>query len=70
VAGLTYEVDSDGEELGVLKLHAGDRYRVIECDDDAILIEMLGDAHNPYFVAGDLLRSISIFPAEPLSASE
>ena len=40
----------------------GDEYRVLECDEDAILIEVLGDPNNPYFVSGALLATISDFP--------
>jgi hypothetical protein len=34
----------------------------LECDGDAILIEVVGDPDNPYFVSSKFLRSVSNFP--------
>jgi len=61
--GQIFVVVADGEAGGGLTLTAGDEFRVLECDGDAILVEVLGDADNPYFVSGELLGSISDFPA-------
>jgi hypothetical protein len=33
-------------------------------DGDAVQIEVLGGADNPYFVSAEFLRAISGFPAE------
>jgi hypothetical protein len=62
--GQLFKVVSDGEDSSGLKLSAGDEYRVLECDSDAILIEVLSDPDNPYFVSSDFLTTISNFPAE------
>lgn len=62
--GQLFAVTSDGEDGGGLKVCAGDQYRVLECDGDAILIELLGDPKNPYFVSGEFLATISGFIAE------
>ena len=59
-----FEVISDGEDGSGLRLSVGDEYRVMECDGDAVQIEVLGDADNPYFVSAEFLRSVSGFPAE------
>lgn len=62
--GQLFVVLSDGEDGDGLKLIAGVEYRVLECDGDAILIEVLDDGDNPYFVSGEFLATISDFPAE------
>ncbi len=48
---------------GDLTLHVGDRFRAMERDGDAVLIEVLGNSNNPYFVSAALLETISDFPA-------
>lgn len=58
--GQVFRAMSPGEDRD-LKIRAGDEFRVLESDGDAILIELLGDANNPYFVSGAFLRSISDF---------
>lgn len=58
---VVFKVTTDGED-GDLQLHAGDEFRVLECDGDAILIEVLGDDDNPYFVSAEFLATISGFP--------
>lgn len=37
----------------------GDKFRILETDKDAVLIEKVGDSNNPYFVSAELLRNIS-----------
>lgn len=61
--GLLFEVVADGEDDNGLKLRTGDQYRVLECDGDPILIEILGDTDNPYSVSSEFLTTISDFPA-------
>lgn len=40
---------------------------MLESDDDAILVEVIGDENKPYVVSGQLLGSISDFPdGEPV----
>lgn len=41
----------------------------MECDGDAILIEVLDDPNNPYFVSSRLLRLISDFPQDARGAN-
>ena len=62
--GLHFEVVSDCEDGGGLRLRAGDAYRVLECDGDAILIEVFDAPDNPHFVSGEFLATVSGFPAE------
>ncbi|TFD17552.1 hypothetical protein E3T26_01935 [Cryobacterium sp. TMT1-21] len=63
-AGRLFSVNHDADgEMG-LKLCAGDKFRVLEVDGDAILIEVQDNADNPYVVSGKLLQSISDFTVE------
>ena len=55
------DVHTDGTSNEGLTFKVGDKYRVIERDKDAVLIEKLGDDNNPYFVSADFLSSISEF---------
>lgn len=50
------ERNNEGVEFSV-----GEQFRVLEIDGDAVLIEKLGDNHNPYFVSGQFLEKISNF---------
>ncbi len=53
----------DGADSGAkLTLHSGDSFRVLECDGDAILIEVIGNPNNPYMVSGQFLATVSAFP--------
>lgn len=61
--GQVFAVVSDGEDGKGLELRAGDQYRVMECDREAILIEVLGGTNNPYFTSEQFLASVSGFPA-------
>lgn len=56
-----YVVKSYGKSNEGLEFNAGDRYKVLESDEDAILIDKIGDSNNPYFLSSDFLRSISDF---------
>lgn len=58
---LVYEVTSNGKDKDGLNLCVGDKYRILESDKDAVLIEKLGDQNNPYFVSADFLRIVSNF---------
>ncbi len=37
----------------------GDHFKVLEEDGDSVLIELLGNDDNPYFVSKELLKEIS-----------
>ncbi|WP_136709742.1 hypothetical protein [Agromyces sp. H66] len=62
--GQTFRVDVGADAGAGLILSAGDEVRVLECDGDAILVEVLGDPDNPYVVSCELMRSISDFPGD------
>jgi hypothetical protein len=61
--GQVFKVASDGEDGNGLTLRSGDEYRVLECDGDAILLEVIGRPDNPHFVSGAFLVTVSDFPA-------
>lgn len=58
-AQIIYTVKQNGKSNEGLKFKVGDTFRVLESDGDAILIEVIGNENNPYFVSKDLLRQIS-----------
>lgn len=61
--GQLFKVHSDAEDVGGgLSLRSEDEFRVLECDDDAILIEVLNRLDNPFFVSRYTLVEISSFP--------
>lgn len=58
-SAIAYEVHADGKSNEGLVFKVGERFRVLENDGDAVLIEKIGDKQNPYFVSGKFLASIS-----------
>lgn len=68
--GQVFDVVSDGEDGEGLALRAGDRYRVMECDGEAILIEVLGGTNNAYFMSAQFLTSVSGFPTTEKTNTE
>lgn len=54
-----YTIKQYGESNEGLKLNVGDSYRVLESDGNAVLIELIGNEDNPYFVSKELLKQIS-----------
>lgn len=54
-----YRVAENADAGGGLTLRAGDEFRVLARDDDAILIEVVGSEENPWYVSAALLVSIS-----------
>ena len=54
-----YEATSDGEDKSGFKLHIGDKYKVLDSDGEAVLVEKIGDTNNPYFVSSKFLSSVS-----------
>lgn len=54
-----YEVTTDGKSNEGLVFVKGDKFKVLEVDGDAALIEKIGDDNNPYFVAVSFLEKIS-----------
>lgn len=65
--GQQFDVHTDGATSGGLSVQIGDRYRVLDCDGDAILIDRLGDAGSPYFASAEFLSTVSDFPQEPIA---
>ena len=61
---LIYAVEKEAESNEGLKFRIGDKFKVLECDGDAILIELLENDNNPYFVSEKLLKEISEYPDE------
>ncbi|MEI5524543.1 hypothetical protein WB401_36185 [Streptomyces brasiliscabiei] len=68
--GQVFEVVSDGEDGKGFAPRAGDQYRVMECDGEAILIEVLGGTNNPNFTSAQFLASVSGFPRAERSSAE
>lgn len=52
-------VSKDGKSNEGLIFSMGDKYRALEKDGDAVLIEKKNDSNNPYFVSAEFLKSIS-----------
>ena len=57
----TYTVITDATDQQGLVFKKGDRFNVLESDGDAILIELIGNKNNPYFVSKEFLKDISDF---------
>lgn len=61
--GRIYTVKSSyaigGDDKGCCEFVAGDQYRILETDGDAVLIEKIGDSNNPYFADKRLLEEIT-----------
>ena len=54
-----YTIMRDAKSNEGVFLRQGDKYRVLETDEDAVLIELLKNENNPYFVSRYLLENIS-----------
>ena len=60
-----FAVRADGTDDQGIEFKAGSEYRVLECSDDAILIELIGNDDNPHVVSDAFLATISSFPGSP-----
>ena len=61
--GRLFAVTADGVDSSAgLSVRSGESFRVLESDGDAILIEVIGNANNPYMVSGHFLAKVSAFP--------
>lgn len=58
-AAVVYTVKTEKTSNEGLLFKVGDKFKVIERDGDAGLIERLGDDNNPYFVSIKFLTTIS-----------
>ncbi|MGI6462822.1 MAG: hypothetical protein ACOX04_04260 [Candidatus Scatomorpha sp.] len=56
-----FTVEKNGESNEGLKFIIGEKFRVLERDKDAVLIDKIGNPNSPYFVSADFLSSISNF---------
>lgn len=54
-----FSIITEGERIEGLKFETGDKFKVIEVDKDALLIEKFGDSNNPYFVSKVFMKEIS-----------
>lgn len=54
-----YIVNKQGVSNENLVFELGDRFKVLEFDGDAVLIEKIGDSNNPYVVSSEFLEKIS-----------
>ena len=59
-----YAVETYGKNNEGIEFQVGDLFRVLESDGDAVLIEIIDNPNNPYFVSADFLRTISKYPKE------
>jgi len=57
--GKVFTVSVDYKDENGLDLKIDDNFKILKSDGDAILIEIIGNNNNPYFVSGELLRKIS-----------
>ena len=44
---------------GFAKLKIGDTFRVLESDGNSVLIKLIGNKNNPYFLSKNFLKQIS-----------
>lgn len=58
-AAIVYTVKTEKSSNEGLLFKVGDRFKVLERDGDAGLIEKIGDDKNPYFVSLAFLSTIS-----------
>lgn len=56
---IIYTIKQNGESNEGVEFKVGDKVKVLESDGDALLIEIIGNNNNPYFVSMDLLEQIS-----------
>lgn len=68
LAGHVYTVRVDAEDDQQLAFQVGDRFRVLERDGDAVLIELIGKDDNPWAVSAKFLAQVSDFPVNTAPA--
>ena len=56
-----YAVNRDCKSDEGLQFSEGDKFKVLEQDGEAVLIEKIGADSNPYFVSAKFLNEISEF---------
>ena len=58
-AAVVHTVNAEGTSNEGLHFKVGDKFKVLDVDGDAGLIEIIGDNNSPYFVSLKFLSSIS-----------
>ena len=58
-AAVIYTVNTEGKSNEGLLFKVGDRFKVLETDGDAGLIDIINDENSPYFVSLKFLSTIS-----------
>lgn len=58
-AAVIYTVSVEGTSNEGLHFKVGDKFKVLDNDGDAGLVEVIGDSNSPYFVSIKFLSSIS-----------
>lgn len=56
-----YSVTSLGTSNAGVEFPVGTKFKVSETDGDSVVIEIIGDNNNPYFVSAEFLSTISSF---------
>lgn len=59
--GRTFIVSGESKDNDGGKLVHGDKYKILSRDDDAVMIEKIGEKDNPYVVSAVVLKEISDF---------
>lgn len=62
-----HTVIADGQSNEGVEFKTGDKFKILEIDGEAVLIERLDDENNPYYISVDFLRSISDYEPEESS---
>lgn len=55
-----FEVTTAGQDISGLRFEVGDTFRIISSDEEAVLIEIIDNKNNPYFVYIETLKEISL----------
>ena len=58
-AAVVHTVNAEGRSKEGLHFKVGDKFKVLDADGDAGLIEIIGDNNSPYFVSLRFLSAIS-----------
>lgn len=54
-----FSIIRNGESIEGVKFEIGDKFKVLEVDKNALLIEKIGDGNNPYFLSKVNMKRIS-----------
>lgn len=67
---LEYTVIREGKSNENVKFLIGDKFRILGKDNDAVLIDKLGDSNSPYYVSAKLLSEISEYDENSKTVDE